>query len=68
MANFLGNLMHFCAYVTIKCNFAIISAIFLKKRFWADILCNLLQFCAYVAIQCNFAIITALFLKKKVLG
>ena len=26
------NLMQFCAYVAIQCNFAIISAIFLKKK------------------------------------
>ena len=38
------NLMQFCAYVAIQCIFAIISAIFLKKRFWANILCNLMQF------------------------
>ena len=49
------NLMQFCAYVAIQCNFAIITAIFLqKKRFWANILCNLMQFCVQVAIKCNF--------------
>ena len=38
------NLMQFCAYVAIQCNFAIIIAIFLKKRLWANILFNLMQF------------------------
>ena len=46
--------MQFCAYVAIQCNFAIITATFLKKRFWANILCNLMQFCVKVAIKCHF--------------
>ena len=38
------NLMQFCAYVAIQCNFAIITAIFLqKKRFWANISTRIAQ-------------------------
>ena len=52
------NLIQFCAHVAIQCNFAIITAIFLKKkRFWPNILCNLMQFCVQVAIKCNFLVI-----------
>ena len=51
--------MQFCAYVAIQSNFAIITAIFLKKKGFGLI---------FYAIKCNFAIITAIFLKKKGFG
>ena len=63
------NLMQFCAYATIHCNFAIITAFCQKKRFWTNILSNLMQFCVKVAIKCNFVYklrLNGIFLKKGV--
>ena len=50
-ANILCNSMQFCTYVAIQCNFAIITAIFLKKKGFGLI---------FYAIQCNFVLMLQL--------
>ena len=56
--------MQFCAYVAIQCNLSIITAIFLKKRFWANILCNFVYKLQLNAILFKKKVFFALFFMK----